>query len=83
MTITENAISDFIIMGNSQGRTEEDEELNYNAIITGFVNGCMRSMCYHPSVKMLEPSPETSTILALGRTETVFDVEMWKEKEED
>lgn len=83
VTITENAISDFIIMGGSQGKTENDEDLNYNAIITGFACGCMKSMCYHPTITMVEGALQASTIMALGKTETIFDVEMWKEKEED
>ncbi len=43
----------------------------------------MRSMCYHPQVKMLEGNVEASTVMTMGRNETVFDLEMWKEKEED
>lgn len=80
MTIKENSISDFIIVPVT---LNEEEELNYNSIILGFTNGCMKSMCYHPEVKMASNGEVKSSMAFGGSNETVFDVEMWKEKEED
>lgn len=78
VTIKENSISDFIILPGSAG---DEEELNYNSIILGFANGCMKSMCYHPEVKMGNSGEVKSSVIFGGNSETVFDVEMWKEKE--
>lgn len=46
-------------------------------------------MAYHPSVTLVsdslfsESSELSSSMILAGKGETVFEVDMWKEKEED
>ncbi len=52
----------------------------------GFVVGCLKTMNYHPTITLIsDPLAEQDLTVSLGgtKTETVFYVEMWKEKEED
>jgi hypothetical protein len=50
----------------------------------------MKSMAYHPTLTLVSDSLASegvgdvgSSLLFAGKTETVFEVEMWKDKEED
>jgi hypothetical protein len=90
VSLKDNPLCDFIVVGRGQAReTEEGENLNYHAIIMGFVSGCLKSMAYHPTVTLISDSlfnenyELTSSMILAGKCETAFDVEMWKEKEED
>lgn len=52
----------------------------------GFISGCLKSMAYHPTVTLVSDSlfnenyEMTTSMILAGRLETVFDVDMWKEK---
>ena len=44
----------------------------------------MKSMCYHPSVQLAAREESVTNSILLGvRGDTVIEVDMWKEKEED
>lgn len=90
VSIKENPLCDFIVVGRGQARqSEDDENLNYNGIIMGFISGCLKSMAYHPTVTLVSDSlfnenyEMTTSMILAGKLETVFDVDMWKEKEDD
>jgi hypothetical protein len=90
VAIRENPLSDFIVVGRSQAREgEEGENLNYHAVVLGFASGCLKSMAYHPTVTLVsdslfsEGSELSGSMILAGKGETAFEVEMWKEKEED
>ncbi len=85
--LKENPLADFIILSKSQ-KQDESGPLNYHSILLGFANGCMRSMSYNPTIRLIsdnlinENQGDSSPSLQ-NRNETVFEVDMWKEKEED
>jgi len=90
VSLRENPLCDFIVLGKNQIKDENGEGLNYHSIIMGFVSGCMKSMAYHPTISLISDSlindgvgDMGASMLLVGKTETVFDVEMWKDKEED
>jgi hypothetical protein len=82
--LKENPLADFVILSKNQ-KQDESGPLNYHSIILGFANGCMRSMSYNPTVRLLSDSlinenqGESSPNLH-SRNETMFEVDMWKEK---
>jgi len=49
VVLKENPICDYVVLPN----TQEEEQLNYYSLIEGFISGCMASMCYHPTVRVL------------------------------
>jgi hypothetical protein len=90
VAIRENPLSDFIVVGRGQARESEGgENLNYHAVVLGFASGCLKSMAYHPTVTLVsdslfvESAELSSSMILAGKGETSFDVDMWKEKEED
>jgi hypothetical protein len=52
----------------------------------GFASGCLKSMAYHPTVTLVsdslfnEASELSNSMILGGKLETIFDVDMWKEK---
>lgn len=52
VTLKDNPLSDFIILSKNQ-KEDESGALNYHSIILGFSNGCMRSMAFNPTVRLL------------------------------
>jgi hypothetical protein len=87
VTLKDNPLCDFIVLGKNQNKDEKGEGLNYHSIILGFVSGCMKSMAYHPSVVLVSDSLASeavgdmgASIVLVNKTDTVFDVDMWKEK---
>jgi len=82
--LKENPLADFVILSKNQ-KQDESGPLNYHSIILGFANGCMRSMSYNPTVKLISDSlinenQGDSSPNQQSRNETMFEVDMWKEK---
>ena len=71
------------------GRSREDPTpLNYHSIVMGFVSGCLQTMSFHPTVvlandALVEPAEMSASLVLSGRSETIFEVDAWKVKEED
>ena len=83
--LKDNPISDFVVLRRKE---EEGVHLNYHSIIMGFASGCLKTMAFHPTVTLVSDALADSldmatSIVMSGRSETMFEVDMWKEKEED
>lgn len=78
ITVRENPLADFVVLGKGQIRDAEGVALNYHSILMGFIAGCMKTMAYHPTLTLLADNlselPMESSQIMGGRPETTMEL---------